>query len=644
MAALRANLDEGWPPGLYWVSEGGLGRARLEQVTGTAVSFNLGPELGEVRLEGRVAIAAGGIGRAKFRIQVETIDARGERTKLWATALRRLGERLLPDDRGLDVAFEAPHGTRLALSVSGPELQRVVWDELALSLGDDLGPGPSVQSPVERSAAAAEAPPRGEGPRFSVLTPVHDPPPAMLEQTIASVLDQSFADWELCLFDDGSTDPRVVESLRRAAADPRVHLRRSEAAGGISAATNAALRMASGQYVALLDHDDLLLPDALEQVDDALRARPETDVVYSDEEVFDDDNGSSHAFKKPHWSPDLLRSQMYTCHLGVYRRSLAEEIGGFRSELDGSQDFDFMLRTSERTDRFLHIPRVLYRWRAHAESTAGDSAAKPGAYAAGRLAIARHLKRTEVDADVHFGPWDGLYRVVHRLPPGLDVAVGLAGRAEEPNPALIESIREEAVRDGSSVRIERRGSVAEAAAACDGADVILICDPRLVPLTRFWLRRLAGFALQPGVAAVGATTLAPDGRVEQAGIAISGGLPVPMMFGSAGHDPGPLGIGMLPANAAAVGGVVAISGEMLGDLGGLDPELGDLAVPDHCLRGIVAGLRVVTAPDVILRRPSPPAFVNELSTLAEFRRRWSDTFPSDPYFELESRWPGVAIR
>jgi hypothetical protein len=466
----------------------------------------------------------------------------------------------------------------------------------------------------------------------------------MLEHMIASVLEQSFADWELCLFDDGSTDPRVIEALRRAASDPRVRLERGEKKGGISAATNAALSMARGEYIALLDSDDLLAPGALEQVNAALRERPDTDMVYSDEEVFDEKAGSSHIFAKPNWSPDLLRSQMYTCHLGVYRRSLAEEVGGFRSELDGSQDFDFVLRVTERTERVLHIPRVLYRWRAHAGSTAGDSGAKPAAYPAGRLAIARHLERTGVEADVHFGPWDGIYRVVHRPRVGLELAVGLTGADEEARSALVEALEAEAARDGHSLRVERRGTVAEAGAACAGADVIALFDGDVEPLTRLWLRRLLGFALQPGVAAVGATTLAPDGRVEQGGIAIDDGLPVPMMFAAGAGDPGPLGVGVLPANVAAVSGVVAFGGAGFRTLGGLDPELGWLAVPDLCLRGLAAGLRVVTAPDVLLRRRGGHGFVNELGALVEFRRRWSGAFPRDPYFDLDSCWPGVEIR
>jgi hypothetical protein len=334
---------------------------------------------------------------------------------------------------------------------------------------------------------------------------------------------------------------------------------------------------------------------------------------------------------------------MYTCHLGVYRRSLAEEVGGFRPEFDGSQDFDFALRVTESTDRVLHIPRVLYRWRAHAGSAAGNAQAKPHAYPAARRAIAEHLERTGVEADVHFGPWEGIYRVVHRLPAEIEVAVGVAdGDPGESLAALVAAIESEAANGGYRARIEVRPSAEAAGAACADADVIVICEGSFEPLTRFWLARLAAFALQPGVVAVGAKTLAPDGRVEHGGIAIEAGLPVPIMFGAGAGDPGPLGIGLLPGNVAALGGVVALGGEAFRQLGGLDPEAGGLAVADYCLRGLSNGLRVVSAPDVLLRRPAPPGHVNDLEALERFRERWGTRFAEDPYFDLSEGWPGVA--
>jgi hypothetical protein len=523
----------------------------------------------------------------------------------------------------------------------------VLWDELEIHLDGDserISAAPPLPAPDRPPQPGPDdRGDREQRPRFSVLTPVHDPPIEVLEQTIGSVLSQSFEDWELCLVDDGSTDPRVWEVLGRSAdADPRIRVLHRDLAGGISTATNAALEMASGEYVALLDHDDLLMRDALAQVDAALRERPDTDMVYSDEVLFEE-GAPTHAFTKPHWSPDLLRSQMYTCHLGVYRRSLAEEVGGFRSEFDGSQDFDFALRVTERTDSILHIPRVLYRWRAHAGSAAGNAQAKPHAYPAARRAIAEHLKRTGVDADVHFGPWEGIYRVVHRLPAETEVAVGVV--ADDPGEsleALVAAVEGEAAGGGYRARVEVRPSAEEAGAACADADVIVLCEGNFEPLTRFWLARLAAFALQPGVAAVGAKTLAPDGRVEHGGIAIEAGLPAPIMFASAAGDHGPLGIGLLPGNVAAVDGVVAFGGEAFRRLGGLDAEAGGLAAADYCLRGLSSGLRVVSAADVLLRRTAPPSYVNDLAAMERFRERWATRFAQDPYFDLNAGWPGVA--
>jgi hypothetical protein len=337
---------------------------------------------------------------------------------------------------------------------------------------------------------------------------------------------------------------------------------------------------------------------------------------------------------------------MYTCHVGVYRRSLAEAIGGFRPEFDGSQDFDFALRMSEHTEHVVHVPRVLYRWRSHAGSTAGSTQAKPSAYPAARRAIAEHLERSSVDADVYFGPWQGIYRVVHRLPQ--DAVVGAALVAADPTGPevldLISKIQDEASSGVSGVSIGIGSTAAEACSVCAGADAVVLFETAaLVPLTRGWLARLAAFALQPGVAAVGAKALAPDGRVEHCGLAIEQGLPVPLMVGVGAGDPGPLGVGLLPANVSAVDGVVALSGQALERLGGLEADLGYLALPDFCLRGRQAGWRTTLAPDVLLRRTRPVSLGNDLGSLARFRRRWAAQIPHDLYFELGVVWPGVSI-
>ncbi len=263
-------------------------------------------------------------------------------------------------------------------------------------------------------------------PLFSVLVPVHDPPLRMLRDAVESVGAQTFGDWELCLIDDGSRDPEVIAALEDYTVDPRIRLRRHDTARGISAATNAALELARGRYVALLDHDDTLAPDALEQIAAAIAADPTLDMVYSDEDIVSD-GVVLEPHPKPGWSPEHMAALMYTCHLGVYRRTLASELGGFDTRFDGCQDFDFVLRLMERTDRIGHVPRILYHWRAHPASTATfGGGAKPHAFLAQPAAIAAHLERTGVEADVRHGYLPGIHRIVHRVDPGATVAFALA--------------------------------------------------------------------------------------------------------------------------------------------------------------------------------------------------------------------------
>ena len=195
-------------------------------------------------------------------------------------------------------------------------------------------------------------------PRFSILTPVYETPADVLRKMLRSVRRQSFGDWELCLVDDGSQQAHVREILdREHAKDPRIRVERRESNDGIVAASNDALGMASGEFLALLDHDDLLHPDALAHVAEAIDRNPDADYVYTDEDKIDLAGRHSGPFFKPDWSPERMRTQMYTCHLSVLRRSLVEEVGGFDAEFEGSQDWDLVLRVTERARTVVHVPQ-----------------------------------------------------------------------------------------------------------------------------------------------------------------------------------------------------------------------------------------------------------------------------------------------
>jgi len=230
------------------------------------------------------------------------------------------------------------------------------------------------------------------GPRISILMPVYKVPAGLLRAAIDSVLAQDYADWELCIVDDKSDSAELESALRRyAGTDPRIKVVFAQTNGGISSATNLALAQATGEFVALLDNDDLLTNDALSTVARKLAEDPEIDVAYSDECKTDEAGRPIEIFAKPDWDPMLMLNCMYIGHLGVYRKSLVEAVGGFRSQFDFSQDYDLALRVTERARRVAHIERVLYGWRMIASSAAAGG--KPYARATNIAALQDAIDR-----------------------------------------------------------------------------------------------------------------------------------------------------------------------------------------------------------------------------------------------------------
>ena len=288
----------------------------------------------------------------------------------------------------------------------------------------------------------------GVAPRFSICTPVHDPPLDLLRACLDSIVTQTCTDWELCLVDDGSQRTEVLTELRaRVAGDPRIRLVERPEAGGIVAASNAALAMASGEFVVLVDHDDRIESNALELVAAALDADPTIDYVYTDEDKLAPGGSVYDTFLKPDWSPERLRSQNYCTHLSVLRRSLVAEVGGFRDGFDGSQDHDLILRVTERARTVHHVPSVLYHWCITPGSAAGDADAKPYAREAGRRAVEDHLARLGIDAVVEQLDTPGHYRSRRRVadPSMVSIVIPTVGTARPvwgvERPLVLEAVR-----------------------------------------------------------------------------------------------------------------------------------------------------------------------------------------------------------
>jgi glycosyltransferase involved in cell wall biosynthesis len=252
-------------------------------------------------------------------------------------------------------------------------------------------------------------------PKYSFIVPVYNTDPNYLRTCIDSILQQTFEAWELCIVDDASSTAVCREILvEYAKSDSRIKPLFREQNGGISAASNDAIAIALGEYLVLVDHDDFLEIDALEVINRYVRAFPDVDYLYTDEFHYLSP-GVCADFRKPDWSPERFRSQMYTCHLSVIRRDLVERVGRFRSEFDGSQDYDLILRVTEQSKTIVHVPEPLYYWRTNQTSFSRDDKTRAQSFDAGRRAVQEHCRRLGIDAEVAETEFDGVYHVQRKL-------------------------------------------------------------------------------------------------------------------------------------------------------------------------------------------------------------------------------------
>jgi len=508
-------------------------------------------------------------------------------------------------------------------------------------------------------------------PTISVVVPVFRPELWYLQQCVASVKAQVYARWELCLCDDASGSVEVSRFLKKAAAsDPRIKVAVHDSNGGISRASNTALALATGEFVALLDHDDELTPDALLLVAGRAVEEPEADVIYSDEDKLDQSGQRGFPNFKPDWCPDLLLSYPYLGHLTVIRRRLVEEIGGFRPEMDGSQDFDLMLRATERARAVAHIPKVLYHWRVVEGSAAGDPRAKPWAYDASRRALADALLRREVDGHVEPGPFLGAYhaRRAVRADPKVSIIVPFRDQA----PMLrtcVDSLGEESghqhfevvLVDNDSVEPETHAVVDilleqprtrllehpgpfnwsainnAAARTCD-ADMLLFLNDDVVAKGGGWMRALIEQAQRPDVGAVGCRLLHPDGTVQHSGMVL--GMQGPAGFllsGMPGEYAGYMGwSGVVKEYSALSAACMMCRRQVFEELGGFDEalavELGDI---DFCLRLRRAGYRIIYTPhaELVHHESHTKGTSGSYHDTRVFLRQWIDEIRrGDPFY------------
>lgn len=515
-----------------------------------------------------------------------------------------------------------------------------------------------------------------ERPLVSIVTPVYDPDERVLRECLDSVLAQTWTRWEHVLVDDSSPSSHVAEVLGAAAAlDPRVQISRREVNGGIVAASNDALARCRGEIIVLLDHDDLLEPVALERIVEAFTADDEVDYVYTDEDVLVPSGRLADPFYKPDWSPERFRNQMYTCHISAFRAELVHEVGGFREGFEGSQDWDLVLRVTERARRVVHIPEVLYHWRVVPASVLSGEEAKPYAYESARRALESHVERLGLDADVVEQTPRGYFHLVRRHPttPLVSIVIptrcssGLIWGAERvmvleavrsivesstwPNYELVlvvdepadEALLEELVElGGGRVRLVPFAKPFNFAEKCNlGAlhargDVLVFLNDDVQVIDANWLEVLVGFVRESDVGSAGLRLLFEDGRVQHAGHVYLGGNPGHLMFGQMpDSDRNRLALSLDREVAGVTAACMAIRSEVFAEVGGFSTVFaGNYNDVDLCMKLRHVGYRIVVSAQAALYHfesitRDPTVSVHELDTL---RRRWSPQLHADPYY------------
>jgi GT2 family glycosyltransferase len=522
-------------------------------------------------------------------------------------------------------------------------------------------------------ALAAEVNALPYQPLISVITPVHDTRPDILTACLESVRGQAYANWQHCLADDGSTLPGTQSVLRQVASEPRVRLATLPTSQHVSAASNAALSLATGEFIALLDHDDELAPEALAEVVRHLNLHPDADVIYSDEDKLDATGARCEPYFKPDWSPELFLSYMYTCHLMVVRRQLIEDIGGFRIGFEGAQDYDVMLRLTLKTDRIHHIPRILYHWRKSATSTASAGAAKPWALEAGRRALEDYGRQTGLGAAVESGPHPGMYRLRRsiRNEPLVSIVIPTAGRPHEKRGDLLaqclrslgktswrhfevivatdegrmgeearkalERLRHQVVDYPSRPTFNFSHKINEAVRHARGEFLVLLNDDLEVTSPE-WLTAMLEYSQDERVGAVGAKLRYPDGRLQHVGMLIGVcGLSAHAFHRYPGSSSGYAGNAVVARNCSAVTAACLMTRRALfEEFGGLDEQLPvDFNDVDYCLRLRAAGYRVVFTPDAELVHHESASFgqrVQSSAELSRMREKWGALLEQDPYY------------
>ncbi|MDB5582220.1 MAG: hypothetical protein JWR80_7396 [Bradyrhizobium sp.] len=547
-------------------------------------------------------------------------------------------------------------------------------------------------SAADRTEIAAHIAKFQTQPLISVIMPVYNTPERILRDAIDSVLNQIYPHWELCIADDASTAPHirtVLEEYREQ--DSRIRPIYLETNGHISAASNSALALATGDYVALLDHDDVLSEHALYMIAEAIQRHPTTDVLYSDEDKLDSSGRRCDPHFKPHWSPELFYGQNYLNHLSVYKRSAVERVGGFRVGFEGSQDYDLALRViAETRAPIVHIPYVLYHWRIFDGAGTMSSTNLRKATEAARRALTDYfsgLGETVAVNDV-MGSFHRIMRPDPAVWPKVSVIVptrdyldvlrvaidGLERATDYPDLEIIiadnESTKPETLAFFSEVQkrrirvIECKGTfnysaINNKAITVSTGEYVLLLNNDISMIDAGWLKEMVRYFADPEVAIVGPKLLYPDGTLQHAGVVLGiGGVAGHRYARFPGDETGDFGRLALAQDIGAVtGACLLIRRAIFNEVGGLDAD--NLAVAfndiDLCMRVRAAGYRIIWTPFAVLEHHESKSRGLDISGEKQerfqhesrfMRKKWGNRLLSDPFYNpnlsLDTTMPALA--
>jgi len=520
-----------------------------------------------------------------------------------------------------------------------------------------------------------------KAPKFSILVPVYNTNIDFLKSCLDSVLEQFYPYWELCIADDFSSDTEIkniLESYKNK--DDRIKIIYRKQTGHISEATNSALSLASGEFVCLLDSDDLLSPDALYEIAKLLKNQPEIDMIYSDEDRLSEDGRFIEPFFKPDWSPDTFLSVMYTCHLSTYRRSIINDIGGFRVGYEGSQDWDLALRFTEKTNKIAHIPKILYHWRIHSNSTASGLPVKLYANTSSKKAIEEALLRRNEPGNVITCQDKTKYTVRYKIKdyskkvsiilltkdkPELlsDCLQSIFSLTSYPNYEIIlvdngsklsttkKLINEWKQKESQRLKVLHLdipfnyAVINNYAIYKSNGEYILLLNDDTKIIDNDWLDAMIEYAQRPSIGAVGPLLLDSDNKIQHAGvIAGSGGVAGNAYIGKQLENTDGYFYNLhYPRNVAAVtGSCLMCRREVFNEIGGMCEELAvSFNDTDLCFKILDCGYMNIFLPHVKLYHYESQTRGNEdtsekkerfIEEVSIMRDRWMKYISNDPFY------------